>query len=267
MEYIKFITGLLKQASVIAVKNFGHVTSSIKPTDRNQVLTEIDLEIGKFLVTKIRQAYPAYNIIDEESSVVDRNSEYTWVLDPIDGTSNYAAGSPLYGIMIGLLKKAIPIAGGVSLPHLQSTYAAEKGKGAFRNGNTIHVTAESSLSNVLMAYGIDPHPDNPSFTKKEMDIMHQVVLRSRNLRISNSVCDAMMVADGTYGGWMCQSSKIWDCVAMQVIVEEAGGIFTDVSGMVTDYSNPLTRTSQNFTQCAAAPAIHRQLLEICHPIP
>jgi myo-inositol-1(or 4)-monophosphatase len=72
----------------------------------------------------------------------------------------------------------------------------------------------------------------------------------------------MMVAEGAYGGWICQSSHIWDCVAPQLIIEEAGGTFTDFFGRPMDYSDPLKRTGQNFTQCAAPPTIYRQLQQI-----
>jgi len=126
------------------------------------------------------------------------------------------------------------------------------------------VTPETKLVNVLVSYGIDPYPDNPEFTKKEISIMHQVILQSRNVRISNSAFDAMMVADGVYGAWMCQSSKIWDNVAQHVIIEEAGGIYTDFYGKPIEYSNPLKRNGQNYTFCAAAPAIHQQLQKIIH---
>src|SRR5690242_9892420 len=82
-------------------KSFGNVTGSTKGDDNNQVLTETDVAIGKFLIEKIKQTYPDYNIIDEETGVVDNHSNFTWVIDPIDGTSNFADGVPTYGIMLG----------------------------------------------------------------------------------------------------------------------------------------------------------------------
>ncbi len=262
MNYSEFITDQLKQASFVANKNFGHVTGSIKPTDKNQVLTETDLAIGKLLVNSIQKEFPNHNIIDEETGVIDRQSQWTWVIDPIDGTSNYAAGAPLYGTMIGLLKGPLPVAGGVILPNFQAIFTAEKGRGAFRNNQQIRVTGNKDITNALISYGIDHHHDNPELTGHEIEIVRRLVVRSRNIRSSNSVFDAMMVATGAYGGWLCQSSHIWDCIAPHVIIEEAGGIFTDFFGKPMDYSNPLSRAGQNFTQCAASPAIHNQLLTL-----
>lgn len=103
MDYIKFIEEVLKPVSRIANRNFGEVEATTKPEDNNQVLTKTDIEIGNFLISKVKKTFPNHNIIDEEAGIIDNNSEYTWVIDPIDGTSNFANGVPAYGIMIGLL--------------------------------------------------------------------------------------------------------------------------------------------------------------------
>src|SRR5438105_3599781 len=117
MLYQQFIESALKETSIIANNHSGKVTGQVKGTDHNQIITETDLTIGKLLVEKIKLHFPDYNIIDEETGVIDKKSEYTWVIDPIDGTSNFAAGVPQYGTMIGLLHKAVPIAGGIANPY------------------------------------------------------------------------------------------------------------------------------------------------------
>src|SRR5258708_912534 len=139
MNYQSFITSVLGEASKIANEKFGKVSGTIKGGDSNQVLTKADVAIGRFIIQKIKKEYPDYNIIDEEAGVVDNGSEFTWVVDPIDGTSNFAHTVPLYGIMIGLLQVATPIAGGIALPYFKEIYLAEKGKGAYCNGKKIAV--------------------------------------------------------------------------------------------------------------------------------
>src|SRR5579863_2578315 len=99
MEYSKFITSILTASSEIALKNFGKIQGITKEGDNNQVLTETDLAVGKYLVDETKKTYPTYNIIDEEAGVIDNNSEFTWIFDPIDGTSNFANASPLFGII------------------------------------------------------------------------------------------------------------------------------------------------------------------------
>ncbi len=264
MIYRDFIVESLRQASELARKKFGHVTGTIKPNDANQILTEADLAIGQLLIQRIQKEFPDDNIIDEESGVVDKRSDKTWVIDPIDGTSNFAAGVPTYGILIGVLQNDIPVAGGASLPHFGEFYVAEKGKGAYCNGKHISVTREPHLSNTLVSYGIDSYPDQPRRLREEINVLSDLIPNIRNLRISNSVFDVVMVATGKYGGYLNRSGKIWDSVALHVILEEAGGIYTDFWGRPIDYSDALQRANDGYTWCTAPPQLHSQLQAIIH---
>lgn len=264
MNFRKFIEQSLVGASKIARTNFGKVKGATKSTDNNQVLTETDLEIGKFIVNEVSKVYPKHNIIDEEAGVIDKKSDYTWVIDPIDGTSNFAQGIPMYGILLGLLNKDKPIVGGIAIPSFSEVYLAEKEKGAFCNGKKIQVTREKDLLNTLVAYGIDGHQENPEFTEDECSLLAKIVLEIRNLRSSNSVYDYVLVSKGKYGAYLNRTSKIWDNVAAQIIIEEAGGTYTDFFGKPIDYSNPLSKVGDNYTYCAAAPKLHEQLQKIIH---
>lgn len=261
-DYTSFIRKVLKYASKIARFNFNKVSSSVKYEDSNQVLTQTDIEIGKYIISEIKNNYPDYNIIDEEAGVIDNNSEFTWVVDPIDGTSNFASGLSTYGIMIGLLHKDNPIAGGISLPFFDLIYLAEKDKGAFCNGQAITVCNEKKLLNALIVYQIDGHQENPDQTRNETKLLAEIVLNIRNLRTTSSAYDIAMVAHGKYGGILSKTSKIWDNVAQQIIIEEAGGNYTDFYGNKIDYSNPLSKSNDNFTYCAASPVLHNQLIAI-----
>jgi myo-inositol-1(or 4)-monophosphatase len=263
MDYRTFLIEQLKLAAETANKYFGKVSGSVKPDDVNQVLTEADIQIGKQLVAAVQKAYPDHNVIDEEAGVVDKASKYTWVIDPIDGTSNFAAGTPDYGIMIGLLEGSTPIAGGIIAPAHNRLYVAIKGEGATCNGAPIHVTKAAKLINTLISYGIDGHQEAPELTIKECQVLPDIVLNVRNIRNSGSdAIDPMYVAEGRYGGRVNLSSKIWDNVAPQIIAEEAGALWTDLNGNPMDYTNPTHRAGQNFTFCVAPPVLHRQLIRI-----
>lgn len=263
-SYQKLIFSILKSASSIANNQFGKVAGITKVGDNNQVLTETDLAIGEFLISQIRQFYPKHNIIDEEAGTIDNKSEYTWVIDPIDGTSNFAQGIPLYGIMIGLLREDKPIAGGIALPAFSEICVAEKGAGSWCNNERLNVTNDANLLSNLVAYGIDGHRENPDFTIEECRLLADIILNIRNIRSSNSAFDVVMVAKGKYGGFLNRTSKIWDNVSQQILIEEAGGIYTDFFGDPIDYSNPLSKISENYTFCAAPPALHKQLQTIIH---
>lgn len=262
MSYTQFIETSLSQASQIALKYAGNVKGITKPEDNNQVLTQADLDIGKFLIRQIESTYADHNIIDEEAGVINKNSEYTWVVDPIDGTSNFANGSPMYGIMLGLMKSYEPIASGIALPFFGEIILAEKSKGVFCNGKKLQLNSETDTNNLLVAYGIDGHREDPEFTRKECELLSEILLNIRNLRVSNSVFDTAMVLKGSYGAFLCQTSKIWDNVAQQIIIEEAGGKYTDINGEKQDYSQGLINPERNFSFLAASPTVHARLLEI-----
>lgn len=264
MSYLDFITQALKKASAVANERFGKVSAVTKQEDNNQVLTETDLEIGKLLIEQIKNNFPSHNIIDEEAGVINNGSEYTWVVDPIDGTSNFACGLPNYGIMLGLLHNELSIAGGVAIPFFKELYIGEKGKGAFCNGRPIKVTGNNELRSTLVSYQLNGYADRPDFTRKECSDLAEIVLNIRNLRTTNCVWDIMMVADGKYGACLNQTCKIWDNVAQQVILEEAGGVYTDFWGAPIDYSNPLSKAGQNYTFCCAPAPLHKQLQKIIH---
>jgi myo-inositol-1(or 4)-monophosphatase len=266
MQYSSFLESVLKETTTIAREKFGRVSGSVKPGDTNQVLTDADIAIGNHLIRAIEKTYPDHNIIDEEAGVIDKKSRFTWVIDPIDGTSNFAQGIPLYGTMIGLLDEATPIAGGIAMPFFEDIYLAEKGSGAFCNGNKIQASAETELINTLIAYTIDGHREDPERSHTEGKILGELVLGIRNLRASGSCFDVVMVARGKYGGYVNQTSKIWDNVAPQILLEEAGCLYTDFMGSPISYTDPLTKAKNNYTFCSAPPELHKQLQVIIHQL-
>jgi myo-inositol-1(or 4)-monophosphatase len=260
MDYSTFLERELTKAAETARTFFGKVSGVVKPGDNNQVLTEADVAIGKQLVEAVQTAYPDHNVIDEEAGAIDKKSRFTWVIDPIEATSNFAAGLPQYGIMVGLLEDATPIAGGIIAPAYNKLYLAQKGKGATCNGEPIHATDQSDLLSVLVSYGIDGHQEDPERTMQECRVMADIILGCRNMR--NTGCEAldpMYVAEGRYGARVNTTSKIWDNVAPQIIAQEAGALWTTANGEPQDYSRPLTRMDENFTFCVASPVLHAQL--------
>lgn len=266
MIYKEFLTKTLNGASEIANKMFGKVSGRIKDYDVNQVLTDADLAVGKFISEQIEKEYSNHNIIDEETGVIDKKSDYTWVIDPIDGTANFAVGIPLYGIMLGLLKSDKPIAGGFSLPYFDQTYLAEQGQGAFCNGEKLEMHDQLDFSKIMVAYGIEKHKDNPGDINKEAEVLVKIVEEFLLVRNIGSVFDVGMLVKGGYGAVYNNQSQIWDNVAQQIVVEEAGGIYTDFYGKPMDYSRPLTKTKLNYTYCAGAPSVHKKLQEIIYKI-
>jgi myo-inositol-1(or 4)-monophosphatase len=266
MDYSSFLHTELRKAAKTALSYFGKVNPTTKPGDNNQVLTEADLAIGKQLVAAVKTTYPDHNIVDEEAGAVNKGSKFTWVIDPIEATSNFAAGMPDYGIMVGLLEDSTPIAGGLIVPAYDRLYLAEKGKGATLNGKPIHVTSGTDLTKMLISFGIDSNVEHPEQTYQECHLMGDILLKSRNIR--NSGCEAvdpMYVAEGKLGGRVNLAAKIWDNVGPQIIAQEAGALWTALDGSPLDYSNPTEKMDVNFPFVVANPALHAKLIEITKP--
>lgn len=262
MSYTAFIEHTLISAAQIANTHFGKVSQTVKAGDNNQVLTEADIAIGKQIVAAIQATYPNHNVIDEEAGVINNESKLTWVVDPIDGTSNFAEGLPTYGIMIGLLENDEPIAGGISLPAFEEVFIGGVDTPATKNGSPVTVSQQSHLLDSLVAYGIDGHQENPDRTTAEVAILKDIILGIRNLRTTNSAYDMAKTVEGKYGVFLNQTTKIWDNVAIQAVIEAAGGVCTDFFGKSIDYSNHLERSQENFTICAGAPQLHTQIQEL-----
>lgn len=263
--YRDFIQSVLQQAGEIARQKFGNVSATVKPDDNNQVLTEADLAVGNLIVQRIQETFPDHSIIDEEAGVIDKQSPFVWVVDPIDGTANFAVGLPDYGIMIGLLHDAKPVAGGIFAPGYDKLFLAERGKGATCNGEPIHCMTEQKLTNTLISFGADGLPNQPAVNQQQCEVLADLLPRIRNMRHSGSeAIDPMYVAEGRYGARINLSGKIWDSVAPQIICEESGATWTTANGEPYDYRNPVARArdGQNFTFCVAPPQLHAQLQKI-----
>jgi len=257
----EFVLETLRRGSEVARGHFGRVRGTTKPNDRTQVVTQADLDIARLVAEALEDRFPDHNRIDEELGAVDRGSPYTWVIDPIDGTSNFAVGIPLYGVMIGLLHEDRPFASGIALPAFDAFYWAERGGGAWCGDRRLSI-AECDLAASLVALGIDGHPEDPARTREECRVLAEVAIAVRNVRASNCVYDGVMLAEGRYGAWMVRTSRIWDNVAPQLLIEEAGGRFTRIDGGPVVYDRPSSRIGENYSMCAAAPGVHDQLQAI-----
>lgn len=263
MYYLDFLKEALVEASDLANKFFGKVNSiSIKDGDNNQVLTEADLAIGELLVKKVQKDFPEYNVIDEEAGVIDKGPKYTWVIDPVDGTSNFAAGVIHYGVYLGLLEGDKPIAGGMAIPGADEIYIAQEGIGCFLNDQKIKMENGKDSLDYLVAYEIDGRQDDPEYTRNEAKLMAEIILNIRNLRASNSAYDLALLLKGSYGAILNRTSKIWDNVAAQILVQEAGGIYSGFTGQELDYSPPLSKANQNYEYFAGTTKVHEQLIEV-----
>ncbi|MFT4250723.1 MAG: inositol monophosphatase family protein [Candidatus Woesearchaeota archaeon] len=252
----------LKQALLlggeILQKEFGNIHSYEVKENQSSIVTVADIQAEQAILKHIQETYPKHNILAEESGFVNNNSEYTWIVDPLDGSSNYQVGIGWFGVMICVLKEKQPVLAGIYLPISNELYLAEKGVEVTKNDKLIRVSNQNKLENVLFAYGLDAGDKEKLHT--DIQNLSEILPRIRNLRATNSAVDFCYVADGRLGGFVNQTTKIWDVAAPQLIIEEAGGVVTDVHGKALVYD--FSQVEKNYTFVAANPVLHKEIISL-----
>ncbi|MEM2600698.1 MAG: inositol monophosphatase family protein [Candidatus Hadarchaeales archaeon] len=195
--------------------------------------TPYDLESDRVLVEGLSSSYPDHNLLTEETGLVERGSEFTWVVDPLDGTTNFASGNPLFCITLALLRRGEPILGITFLPVLQELFLAERGKGAFLERREtgeripIHVSGVEELERAYV-YSCEGSETNRERTGK---IVCTLYPRVRDLRkLGSAGVEAAWVACGKGDAYAATALQPWDVAASVLLVEEAGGKVTDFRG-------------------------------------
>jgi myo-inositol-1(or 4)-monophosphatase len=177
----------------------------------------------------IKRDFPDHQILAEESGALSQNSEFKWVIDPIDGTVNFAQGIPLNCVSIGIEHKGVIVMAAVYNPHLNEFFFAEKGKGATLNDKPIRVSQKSvTLHSCLVTgfpYTYINEPNGP------LEVFERFVRKGVPVRrLGSAAIDLCWVACGRFDGFFEQKLEPWDSAAGFLIVEEAGGRVTDFKG-------------------------------------
>lgn len=260
MNYKIFIENILKDSAEVALESFGKITSFAQKDDPNQIVTEVDLTIEKKIISEIEKNFPDHSIIAEESGYLNKNSEYTWIIDPLDGTSNYAAGIPWFGIMIALLKNWEAVVSGIRLPITQEMYVAQKGNGAWKNGTKL-IVQEKELKDSLVSFCADKVSSTDE-QNKIANLYKKIFSKARNIRATNSADDYVYAAEGALGGAVNLNNKIWDVAPIIQIVKEAGGIITDLKGAEIDLRVNENTYTKSYQVVIGNKSTHPQLLKL-----
>jgi myo-inositol-1(or 4)-monophosphatase len=199
----------------------------------NNLVTEVDHASEKLIMGIIREEYPDHYILTEESGDLKKDSNYKWIIDPIDGTVNYANGIPLCCVSIGLEKDGLMIMGAIYNPFLEEFYFTERGHGVTLNDKPVRVSKKSEVVASCLVTGFPytyiEEPNNPlavfsRFIKKGVPVR----------RLGSAAMDLAWVACGRFDGFFEHSLNAWDSAAGYLMVQEAGGRVTDFAG--NDYS-------------------------------
>lgn len=229
---------------------FGHVGHITKKGDIDLV-TEADLQAERTILEIIRNNFPQDDILSEEAGRDGNASDRIWVVDPLDGTTNFAHGFPFFAISIALEIEGEIVVGVVHNPYMDEYFAASKGAGAYLNKGPIRVSKTQDLGDSLLATGF-PY-DIRERPHGAMELFQRMVVRTQGVRRPGSATlDLCYVAAGRLDGFWEEGLKPWDTAAGTVIVREAGGILTTLEGR--PYSPYLKSI------VAANPYIHEEMI-------
>jgi len=239
--------------------HFGRVTDIRQKGEHSSVVSEADHAAEACILEHIRKEFPDHDIIAEESGGSLRGAEFTWVIDPLDGTSNYVAGLPWFGVQIAILQRGEPVQAAMYLPMTGNLYTAVRGQGAFCDGAPLNVTSETRLKNILCAFGLDPDASDTT-NQANVDMLRRVLTRVRNVRTTNCLLDFCFTADGRFGGCVNLKAKIWDIAPVCLILPEAGGLITDPQGHPIVLHLAQNELQRDYAVLGSSPALYPQLL-------
>ncbi len=212
----------------------GHLNAvgmaEVKDKGLNQLVSFVDRQSELDLVKGLEPLVSGARFIGEEFTAEECNVEgYTWVIDPLDGTTNFLHGLPVFSISVALLKEGKPILAVVHCPALEETFSASKGQGAFLNGEPIRVSQNASLSASLLATGFPYY----EFAKMQpyVDLLKTFMQGTQGLRrMGSAAIDLAYTACGRFDAFFEMNLSPWDIAAGILLVEEAGGVVTDFKG-------------------------------------
>lgn len=240
---------VLIEASLLAgthIKNSMNTQFSIanKPGNNNLV-TEVDKKAEEIILSTIAKTFPDHAILSEEIGAIEKKSTYKWIIDPLDGTVNFAHGMPLCATSIAVEKDGEIIMGAIYHPFLNELFFAEKGKGAFMNDRKISVSSCSDLDTSYLVTGfpydyivddIDPLQLFGNLVKRGIPVR----------RLGSAAIDLAWVACGRFDGFYEFKLNPWDVAAGYILVQEAGGKITNFKGQNFDhYGKELLATNNN----------------------
>jgi len=189
------------------------------------LVTVADRESEALILERIRKPFPTHDVMGEEGTRIETGSEYKWYVDPLDGTTNFAHGYPVFCVSLAVERRGQRVAGVIYDPTRDEMFSAELGSGARLNGQAIHVSATANLGECLVATGF---PSQKRHKNPNIYFYHQITLRTHGVRRAGSAAlDLCNVASGRYDGFWEFNLNPWDTAAGVLMVEEAGGKVTD----------------------------------------
>ena len=231
---------------------------SIQKKQRNDFVTEVDRKAEAEIVGVLRKAFPDHSFLCEESGLIgDKDAEFQWIIDPLDGTTNFIHGLPHFSVSIALTQKNRLFQAVIYDPMRQELFTAGKGEGAFLDNKRLRVSNRNQLADALLSSGF-PYREGQDLDFYQRTLRHFTERSGGVRRLGSAALDLAYVAAGRVEGCWLTGLQSWDVAAGALIVREAGGLINDFDGG----DDWMSRGEL----IAASPKLHHQMLEIMKPL-
>jgi myo-inositol-1(or 4)-monophosphatase len=248
--YLETSIEIAREAGALLMEYFGKVSYELK--GEFDLVTEADRASERLVIQRLRAHFPTHSIVAEEGGGSEQDSEYRWYVDPVDGTTNFAHGFPVFNVTLALEKAGELVAGVVFDPTRQEVFAAERGGGAFLNGKRIRVSTVNRLEDSLVATGF---PSRKRHQNVNVHFYYQLAMITHGVRRAGAAAlDLAYVASGRLDAFWEFGLNPWDMAAGTLLVTEAGGKCSDMHGAPASLRGPHLLTDNG--------AIHEGMLEI-----
>ncbi len=251
---LKVMIDAARKAGRKLARDFGEVTElQVSKKGPADFVSAADLKAEQTVFEELARVRPGYSFLGEERGMVEGTDKtHTWIVDPLDGTTNFLHAIPHFAVNIALERDGVVVAGVTHNPITNDTFWTEKGKGCFNNDKRLRVAARKHLDESLLATGVPflGKPGHGQFLKE----LHQLAPRVSGIRrFGSAALDLAWVAAGRYDGYWERDLKPWDIAAGSLMILESGGTISSASGEGFD--------SHEGTVCAANLEIHSQMIE------
>ena len=244
-----------RKASKILIRDFGEIEKlQVSVKGPGDFVTVSDKKVEKILIEELQKARPTYSILSEESGEIKNDDSFKWIIDPIDGTTNFLHGIPHFAISVGLEHDKEIICGIIYDPIKDEMFTAEKGNGSYLNNHRMRVSSRSKLEGCIIFTG------GPKIESKDRDLSLKEYnnLSSKILvpirKLGSASLDMAYVAAGRCDGFWQRNLSYWDIAAGIIIVKEAGGFVTDIEGK--------DEFIENKTLLVSNSKIHDEMIEV-----
>lgn len=244
---------MARQAGSILSQGYEQQDMQVVYKGEIDLVTEFDHRSEEYLLGEIARNFPDHSVMTEETGNIDGSDEHLWIIDPLDGTVNYAHGVPFFSVSIAYAYRGELILGAVYDPIRDEMFLAEKGCGARLNGHLLKATQVPDLGHSLLVTGF-PY-DVHTTPNNNLDNYTKFVLNSQGVRrLGSAALDLCYIGAGRLDGYWELSLKAWDLCAGALVAMEAGAKVTEVSGKVNFFKHPLS-------VLAANPVLHQKMMQ------